>query len=138
MGAFLSLLGIVLLVAKLKNQIATSQRHFFEGKYFELIKLHRDNAAELELQEANGRRLFVLMVRELRCALAIIQQTARDMKAELTNEEALQIAYYCVYFGVGPNSSRILLKSLPAFPSKLVNAIEEKIRLPIGCFGGVF
>jgi hypothetical protein len=126
-GAFFSLVGVVLLFTTLKNQRQASERQFFESKYFELIKLHRDNVAELELKEARGRKLFVLMIREFRCVLAVVREVAEDLKMELTRKEEFHITYYCLYFGVGPNSSRILLRSLPQFPQDLVGAIEARL-----------
>jgi len=58
-GAIFALIGIVLLFSTLKSQRRASEQQNFENKYFELIKMHRDNVAEIELQGASGRKLFV-------------------------------------------------------------------------------
>lgn len=59
-GTVFALISVVLLFATLKNQRRAAQEQNLETKYFELIKMHRDNVAELYLQDTNGRRIFVL------------------------------------------------------------------------------
>jgi len=71
--------------------------------------MHRDNVAEIEIKETSGRRVFVLLVREWRCALDIVRAIAQTYSQQLTKQELLHVAYYCLFFGVGPNSSRMLM-----------------------------
>jgi hypothetical protein len=71
-GTLFSLIGVLLLYVTLRSQRVASEKQSFENKYFELLKLHRDNVAELDLHGTSGRRLFVLMIRELRCALDVV------------------------------------------------------------------
>jgi hypothetical protein len=126
-GATFALIGVVLLFSTLKNQSRAFSKQNFENKYFELIKLHRENVAELELQGASGRKLFVLLIRELRCALKIIKEIAEASNLQLTHRELLHLAYYCLFFGVGPNSSRMLRISLSQSPKDFVDAIENAL-----------
>ncbi len=126
-GTLFSLVSILLLFRTLRNQRVASLQQSFESKYFVLLKLHRDNVAELELGSATGRKFFVLMLRELRCALHILQNDADVQKHHLTQRELLSIAYCCVFFGVGPNSSRVLRMSLSGFNLELVDAVLAKL-----------
>lgn len=126
-GAMFALIGVVLLVSTLKSQLRASREQSFENKYFELIKMHRDNVAEIDLQGASGRKLFVLLMRELRCALDIVRKTAETSNQPLTQREALCVAYYCLFFGVGPNSSRMLRMSLSPFDKDFIGAIEKAL-----------
>ncbi len=126
-GTLFSLISILLLFRTLQSQRIASLQQSFENKHFELLKLHRDNVAELELQSATGRKLFVLMLRELRCALDIVRSIADRCKQQLTQRELMHIAYYCFFFGVGPNSSRMLRMSLARFDSEFINAIEAEL-----------
>jgi hypothetical protein len=89
--------------------------------------MHRDNVAELRVQDESGRRVFVLLIRELRCALQIIQTIAEASNQRLTQRHALHIAYYCLFFGVGPNSSRMLRMSLSTFNSDFIKAVELEL-----------
>jgi len=83
-GSFFALVGVVLLYSTLKGQRRASETQHFETKYFELIKMHRDNVAELDIQGASGSRVFVLMIRELRCVLEILRRIAREFGQELS------------------------------------------------------
>lgn len=129
-GSLFALVGVLLLVATLKGQRASSEKQHFETKYFELIKMHRDNVAELDIQGVSGTRLFVLMIREMRCALKIVQGVAEATKQKLTQQEALHVAFYCLFFGVGPNSSRMLKMSLSTFPPAFIDAVEQELNQP--------
>jgi len=125
-GAIFALIGVVLLFATLRRQQRAFALQSFENKYFELIKMHRDNVAELSLPGATGRKVFVLLVREFRCALDIVRQSGDTHNQQLTQREALQIAYYCLFFGVGPNSSRMLKISLSTFDPAFIETVEKE------------
>jgi hypothetical protein len=126
-GAMFALIGIVLLVATLRNQRRAFQLQSFENRYFELIKLHRDNVTEISVGGASGRKFFVLALRELRCILEIVRQVAQSSEQELTVPQLLHVAYYCLFYGVGPNSSRMLKMSLPEFDTGFIDAVEAKL-----------
>jgi hypothetical protein len=140
-GAMFALAGIFLLYRTLRSQQAASAdqdlanarqnlanaQQNFETKYFQLIKMHRDNVEEISVRGSCGRRVFVLMLRELRCALEIIRRLAQTSGQTLTERQLQHIAYYCLFFGVGPNSSRMLRKSLKEFDSKFINSVESEL-----------
>lgn len=133
-GSIFSLAAMVLLIATLRGQLLAykdqnlaSAQQDFETKYFELIKLHRDNVTEIGMKGDSGRRFFVLLLREFRCALEIIAPITSNLGFDLSQWQLLHIAYYCVFFGVGPNSSRMLRLSLSTFDSTLVDAIEMEL-----------
>jgi len=126
-GSIFLLISVVLLFATLRSQRRMSEMQNFETKYFELIKMHRDNVAEIQVGKAAGRKLFVLLVRELRSVLEVVRTVAARSRVTLTQRQALQIAYYCLFFGVGPNSSRMLTISLSGFDPALINAIEHEL-----------
>lgn len=129
-GTLFVLVSVVLLYATLKNQRRAGQEQNFETMYFELIKMHRDNVSELELQNTRGRKIFVLMLREFRSILSIAQNIADQYQQNLTQQQMLHIAYYCLYFGTGPNSSRMLKISLATFDSIFVSALESELYKP--------
>lgn len=126
-GAIFALTGVLLLYRTLRNEQRTSKLQNFENKYFELIKMHRDNVAELELQRVSGRRIFVWLIRELRSAHDIIRRVALARNYTLTQREQLHVAYYCLFFGVGPNSSRMLKISLSNFDAAFVEAVDREL-----------
>lgn len=130
-GTFFTLASVVLLTATLRNQRRSAQVLNFEAKYFELLRLHRDNVAELDVQGVTGRKLFVVLIREFRSVLEVIRPIANKHLLNLSQKQLMHIAYYCLFFGTGPNSSRMLNQSLSEFPSAfvldLVNELDNLI-----------
>ena len=126
-GTFLALVSVVLLTSTLKSQIESAKILSFETKYFELLKLHRENVAELEVQGIRGRKLFVVLIREYRSALAVTKYIARIHKLTLTQIQLVHIAYHCLLFGTGPNSSRMLLKSLSEFDNDFISDLDKEL-----------
>jgi hypothetical protein len=126
-GPIFALGGILLLIATLKNQQRSFAEQNFETKYFELLKMHRDNVTEIGIKSGSGRKVFVLLIRELRCALDIVKRIARAHDQDLTPEQLLHVAYYCLFYGVGPNSSRMLKMSLSTFNNEFIDATEKEL-----------
>ncbi len=126
-GTFFALVSVVLLVATLRNQRRASLQLNFETKYFELIKMHRDNVAELEVQRTGGRRIFVVLMREFRVLLEVVKAVAAKQKQQLTQRQLSHITYYCLFFGTGPNSSRMLKQSLSEFDSHFIDELESEL-----------
>lgn len=126
-GTFFALASVVLLSATLRSQRKSAQVLNFEGKYFELLRLHRDNVAELEVQGVNGRKLFVVLIREYRAAAGVVLRLAEEKQQHLTPRQLAHITYYCLFFGAGPHSSRMLRHSLSEYDEALVDAVAEEL-----------
>jgi hypothetical protein len=126
-GSIVALVSVVLLFVTLKSQRLASAQESFETKYFELIKMHRDNVAEVGIKGGSGRKVFVLLMRELRCALEIVTAIAEVFNQQLSHQQLLQVAYYCLFFGTGPNSSRMLKLSLSGFDAEFIEAVEKEL-----------
>lgn len=126
-GTFFALLSVVLLIINLKDQRKSSEILNFEAKYFELLRLHRDNVAELEVEGITGRKLFVMLIREFRLIHEITKRVASEKELNLTQKELVQITYYCLFFGTGPNSSRILKLSLAKFDTSFIEDLEGEL-----------
>lgn len=99
----------------------------FENKYFQLIQLHRDNVAEIAIGKIYGKKTFVLMVREFRCILKITSRVAQEQGLFFLKEQIFIISYYALFFGVGPNSSRMLKEALRDYNSAFVDAFEKAL-----------
>ena len=97
-GAIFALTGVVLLVATLRSQRDSLARQSFENRYFELIKMHRDNVAEVDLHGTSAARVFVLMLRELRCVLEAVKKFEKSYNQKLDQRDRLQVAYFCLFF----------------------------------------
>lgn len=122
-GTFFALVSVVLLIGTLRSQIRSNAVLNFEGKYFELLRLHRDNLSEIEVQAVAGRKLFVVLLREYRSIHQIAKYISVKVGADLDQWQLIHISYYCLFYGTGPNSSRMLIKSLECFDSKYVREL---------------
>jgi hypothetical protein len=122
-GSIFALISVVFLYSTLKEQRETSAIEKFETKYFDLIKLHRDNVAEIGIRDSYGKKVFVTLIREFRETLKITKRICRECDIELKPEEHINLAYMTFFYGVGPNSSRILKKSLVGFPEILIDKL---------------
>lgn len=124
-GTIFSLISVMFLFLTLRDQRESSTIEKFETKYFELIKLHRDNVAEIGIAEDFGKKIFVILIREFREIFKIAKQVSEKNAFKYTNEQ-LFIASYCgLFFGVGPNSSRMLKDSLFEFDKVFIDDFEE-------------
>ncbi|MBS4020154.1 MAG: putative phage abortive infection protein [Dechloromonas sp.] len=130
-GTFFALASVVLLTSTLRNQRRSAQVLNFEAKYFELLRLHRDNVAELEVQSVTGRKLFVVLIREFRSVVEILRRIADKHALVLSQQQLMHIAYYCLFFGTGPNSSRMLAQSLAEFPHAFVSDLVTELENPV-------
>lgn len=114
-GTIFALASVVLLLATLRNQLRASEQQNFENKYFELIKMHRDNVAEFQIGDKTGRKVFVSIMREFQGILRKVRGFCRERQMSLSSDDLLIITYYALFFGVGPNSTRMLRSSLSQF-----------------------
>jgi hypothetical protein len=60
-GSLFALVGVVLLIATLKAQRLASSQQNFETKYFELLKMHRDNVAEAGMKGKIRKKTLCLV-----------------------------------------------------------------------------
>lgn len=127
LGQIIALTGLCFLIGTFRTEIARARRERFENRYFELLQLHRANVEELELKQAKGRKVFVLMLREWRCILNIVRREAQESSPGLTQLQLVQISYYCLFYGVGPNSSRMLKAYLSDLGNEFVIRLEARL-----------
>ncbi|MBC3272174.1 putative phage abortive infection protein [Pseudomonas sp. SWRI81] len=129
-GTFFALMSTVLLFATLRSQRSSSSLQNFETKHFELIKMHRDNVSELEVQGLKGRKIFVALIRELREILKIVKEATVNSNSSLNQKQLIHISYYCLLLGTGPNSTRVLKEALIGFNDDLISQIIRTLDNP--------
>jgi hypothetical protein len=69
----------------------------------------------------------VLLVREFREVLAVVEEAIQEMSAECDILEKINIAYMAFYYGTGPNSDRVLSENLKGHDSILTTALANKL-----------
>lgn len=127
-GTILLLASVVLLYSTLRFQANAQAQGEVEKRVFELIKYQRENVAEVGFGDRiNGRRTFVLLVREFRETLAITAGLCKTLQPNYTMSEIVDIAYMAFYYGTGPNSDRVLRAALSGYDVNLVDALIRQL-----------
>ncbi|MBX7044827.1 MAG: hypothetical protein K1X86_03235 [Ignavibacteria bacterium] len=148
-GTIFALISAVLLYFTLRIEQKATAREKFENKFFGLIEIHKSNLSEIKIRKKSGKRVFVLMLREFRELLSIVKEIAKILNIPLNKRDSINLAYMSFFYGIGPNSSRILKAALIKFDKKLIEvlikflenedlrkAIKKKRRLGFKPFGG--
>ena len=108
-GALFGLVSAILLFLNFHSQEKSASRQQFESRYFEMIRLHRENVLEMnhvtpydegEYYE-EGRRVFLSMHRQYRDVFNICTEILGDV---LTEKDIADITYILFFFGVGRDS----------------------------------
>lgn len=95
----------------------------FENKYYELLRLHRENVAEMNINNIHtGRKVFVVIYGELKFAFYFVKSVTQTMPEgddeknfgfDKNNDEViLKIAYLLYFHGYGYNPDKLLLEPL--------------------------
>jgi hypothetical protein len=111
----------------LKNQEVQILKQQFESRFFELITLHRDNVAEITLQDESGKKVFVTLIREFREILKVLRGLNTDHNTNLDKEQLINISYMAFFYGTGPNSNRVLKAAISDYHVGLTNALINKL-----------
>lgn len=113
-GTIVALIGVLLLFETLKQQRRANIKQQVETRFFELVKLHRDNVAEMQYQNVFGRNIFIEIKDEFHDLYEIVSVWYSLEKSEISEEiwekKIIQISYLITFFGV-KNSSTLYLKA---------------------------
>lgn len=127
-GSIFGFISVILIYVTFENQRNTSQLEKFENKYYALIQLHRDNVAELSLKSESGKKVILLIIREFREALDIVKRVALENNIVLNKPQLMELTYMSIFYGVGPNSTRVLINSLNSYEDKFLIDLERKLQ----------
>lgn len=101
-----------------KKQDTDTKIERFENKFFELLRLHKENVDEISIdgydqRKIENRKAFVSMYKELRNAFFVTKlkydelRKTQELKIEYSDEKLLQLAYSFFYTGVGIHSNKL-------------------------------
>jgi hypothetical protein len=150
--AILTILNIFLLIQTLNDQrdnFNTLQSNFkieqqeqkrnfdrgqIESRFFELLKIHRENSNDITIKDRVGKKIFLSLQREFYQSLEIVNAAASLRTDKLAESEVINISYLCFFFGaVGVNSERTIKENLkhysdaknPDFVSNLITLFTQ-------------
>lgn len=102
---------------KANEEIRNQFKHErFETKFYELLKIHKENVSELEIDgRYHGRRVFIKMYKEFRFIYQCLEKIMTDKYEvdNLTFEKhkcwMTEVAYHHFFFGIGNDTLPITL-----------------------------
>lgn len=134
-GSLFSLAGVLLLFETLKRQQQVFQHQQFETRFFELLRLHRENVNEMthrvpqeEDYTAKGRRVFIEMRKQYGEIYELVKSECGQV---LSKEEILDVSYLILFYGVAIDSLQMIKTRFESsYPNRIgiLNALIEKLR----------
>lgn len=124
LGTLFALASVVFLYTTLRLQRQTSQIEKFENIFFELLNLHKNNVQEIIIKNQNGKKIFVLFIREYREIFKIVKKTFKSIDS---SNDLINISYLTFFYGTGPNSTRVLKSYLSKYKNKEVEKLIENL-----------
>lgn len=107
----------------------------FESKFFSLLEIHRNNVNEMAIGKTTiGRKAFVSMFNELKFIYYSVDWYYRTKYStvlpndKIPKEIIYNIAYIVFFFGVGPNSSNIVIDLIGIKYKGFFLAIEDHLK----------
>lgn len=107
----------------------------FENKFYALLEIHRNNVAEVSIgKTTQGRKAFISMFNELKFTYYLVEEyyenayrkTMPDDK--ISRDVRFNIAYLIFFFGVGPNSTPIVIDLIGEKYNGFFLCIEEYVK----------
>lgn len=126
-GTVFTLVSVLILYMTLRLQRISTEIEKFENKYFGLLNLHRDNVREIGIGNVNGKKVFVLMIREFREIHKIVLKVVGELSLIHDKEEILRVSYLIFFYGLGPNSTRIMRRTLKGYSDCTINRIVTEL-----------
>lgn len=111
-GTIFALVGVLLLYETLNEQRRTYIKQQVEKRFFELLKLHRDNVTEMHSNTKVGRNVFIVIKDEFHDLYGWVIKWYTLEKSGLTEsiwkKKIVQIVYLIIFFGVDNSSTKYL------------------------------
>ncbi len=115
-GTIVALIGVYLLFETLKVQRLSNIKQQVETRFFELIKLHRDNVSEMHSKDIHGRNLFIDIKDEFHELYGWVIKWYQFENSGLNllewKKNSVQITYIIIFFGVDNSSTEFLKKRI--------------------------
>jgi hypothetical protein len=97
-----------------KEQVIEQRRIFdqqiVENRFFELIRLHRENSNEIVIKDKNGKKVLLSLARELYESITVVKKATSRRKVKFTDIQILDISYLCFFYGAVGDVSEAILK----------------------------
>ena len=123
-GTFFLLISIVIVLWTLSAQKKANQLQQFETKFLDLLKLHRENVAEMKLNNKSQRNVFVILRNEYQDLYSIVKDIYKE--EDENNKEKANITYLILFFGLGETSTPMVKDLLKKYDETIIKTIIDK------------
>ncbi|WP_177225873.1 putative phage abortive infection protein [Arsenicibacter rosenii] len=118
---------------KIEEQGRDSERSRFEGLFFEMLHIHRENVSDITIKNTSkGRRAFISMFKEFKFCYYVLINIYNEYKKEhaefeLTDIQLVNIGFVTFYWGLGESSEEIVNTLLFSYPEEFRKKYYEKL-----------
>lgn len=135
-GSLFSMAGFLLLFEAIIQQQKMFEKQQFESKFFDLLKIHRENLSEMKKRipirgdkYEEGRRVFVLMRKEFGEIIGIIRESQQKLNISLDEVRTVNLAYFIFFYGVSETLFNKGQNQTSMLREKLENSSYDKVFL---------
>lgn len=97
------------------------KREQIENRFFELLKIHRENANAISIGEKQGRKIFITLERELNYTFTYVRMANGECRTYLSLNDMINVSYLCFFYGaVGDKSEKTIKNALKNYDSSFV------------------
>jgi hypothetical protein len=101
----------------------------FENKFYELLKLHKENVNELYLAEGIiGRKTFVHLTNELRACYKVCEKLIKSNE-KYSNINIMNFSYKIFFYGIGEQSEEYYVGTFNENEKKIFPAVRSNLQL---------
>lgn len=124
-GTIVLIITAFLLFLTLQEQKKACTLQSFESKFYDLLKIHRDNVAEMNLGRRKGRSVFVI----LRAEFQDIYETVKKHYSanESDNRAKANITYILLFFGVKDSGAEMAHSLLDQYDKVIIEKIVNEL-----------
>jgi len=119
LAAVFSLVSILLIIQSFNEQSRQNELQNIESRFFELLKLHRENVDEFHSKGKDGRSVVIAIYDEFHSLLETIEFWYTFEKSGLQDKKVwkkrcAEVAYLITFYGIGNKSTENLLNQIKA------------------------
>lgn len=79
-GTFFALSGTFLIVLTFLQQSKHNQKENFKSKFYEMLRLHKENVNEIQIQDKKGRKAIEVFVKDLNTIYIIVEKAIEEIR----------------------------------------------------------
>jgi hypothetical protein len=127
-GVLFSLAGVLLLIQNLKNNETAFLKQQVENRFFELVRIVRENSKDISISNLSGKKVFVILLNEFYTCFDIVQPIAQKYK--INESDKINLVYLCFFYGTISSLSKDILRHrlLHKYNESLLNDVFELFR----------